>query len=156
MKPLSSYSGAQWLLRMHPDKQDTLLKLAILTMAAILCKTNWLLILDLLYFLLFSEDIRHTFRKSKHVRNKLSFTSNLFDDIMIQNIYFWFQPFRAVCFPCWGLRALFTSSIPTSTTERHDFWQRKDFISFTTGLMTAPGTHWVVSSAGLSTLVRNF
>ncbi len=38
MKPLTSYKGAQWLLRMHPDKQDTLLKLAILTMAAILCK----------------------------------------------------------------------------------------------------------------------
>ena len=40
MKPLGSYTGAQWLLRMHPDKQDTLLKLAILTMAAILCESK--------------------------------------------------------------------------------------------------------------------
>ena len=38
MKTASTGSfGTQWFLKMNPDKQDTLIKLSVLTMAAILC-----------------------------------------------------------------------------------------------------------------------
>ena len=39
MKSASSGTfGVQWFLKMNPDKQDTLIKMSVLTMAAILCK----------------------------------------------------------------------------------------------------------------------
>ena len=39
--------GTQWFLKMNPDKQDTLIKMSVLTMAAILCKY--------MYFVLFLQ-----------------------------------------------------------------------------------------------------
>lgn len=38
MKSSSAGWGPQWLLKMSPDKQDTLLKMLVLSIAAILCK----------------------------------------------------------------------------------------------------------------------
>ena len=38
MKTASGSWGPQWLLRMSPDKQDTLLKMMVLAIAAVLCK----------------------------------------------------------------------------------------------------------------------
>lgn len=40
MKSSSSGWGPQWLLRMSQDKQDTLLKMLVLSIAAILCKST--------------------------------------------------------------------------------------------------------------------
>ena len=47
MKAAASGWGPQWLLRMSPDKQDTLLKMMVLTIAAILCMSIclWLLLI---------------------------------------------------------------------------------------------------------------
>ena len=135
-------------LRLSYEKQDTLLKLLILSMAAVLCESTPSHTQCIAFLILYT--------RRTHWSMSLSFP---------------LQPSPPDSFPSWGLKVSSTSSIRkcfssrgysqallkdfalqnsasplafispsgTSTTVRPASWQKKDFTSSTTGLMTGHG-----------------
>lgn len=135
-------------LRLSYEKQDTLLKLLILSMAAVLCESTPSYTQCVAFLMLYTH--------WTHWSMSLSFP---------------LQPSPPDSFPSWGLKVSSMSSIRkcfschgysqallkdlapqsnasplafispsgTSTTVRPASWQKKDFISSTTGLMTGHG-----------------
>lgn len=109
------------------EKQEHLVKLAILTTAAILCE----------YFIAIHVENS----KDKIIFEVMSRVSDFYQ------FFLHLQHLQLVCFQCCDLKVSSMNSIRISIIEPHDSLPNKDFIIFTIGLTIEHGIHWVVLSA---------
>lgn len=128
------------LLRLSYEKQDTLLKLLILSMAAVLCESN--IFLSNTSLIQYIDSLcACPFPQHSPPDCFLSWGLKVSSMSLIRK-----------CFLCYVF-CLFYSKLPpvkcftilllgTSTTVQLASWQKKDFINFTTGLTIGPGILW--------------
>lgn len=127
-------------LRLSYEKQDTLLKLLILSMAAVLCKT-------LIQKTFFFSSRKKQKPNSKYNIILFSFLDQTFFCFAVWKRHPWIWSVSGTLCLCpsmmrkWHLLKYYLFP-DTSTTAQLVSWQKKVFTSFITGLMTGLGILW--------------